>query len=45
MPFLLSAVAGVAGVFVVKVGEIVIDRSAGFIVANQALPAQLFSVL
>jgi hypothetical protein len=33
LPFLLSAAEGVAGTLVVRVGEIVMDKSAGFIFA------------
>jgi len=41
LPFLLSAVEGVASALVVKVGEMVMDKSAGFIFADELLPGQL----
>ena len=44
LPFLLSAVEGVASALVVRVGEIVMDRSAGFMFADELLPGQLFNV-
>lgn len=44
LPFLLRAVEGVAGCLDVRVGEIVMDKSAGFIFAVQLLPAQLVTV-
>lgn len=42
LPFLLSAVEGVVRALVVRVGEIVMDKSAGFMFAVELLPGQLF---
>lgn len=43
-PFLLSAVEGVARALVVRVGEMVMDKSAGFMFADELLPGQLLGV-
>ena len=44
LPFLLSAVEGVVRALVVRVGEMVMDRSAGFMIADESLPGQLVNV-
>ena len=44
LPFLLSAEDGVVSALVVRVGEMVMDKSAGFMFADELLPRQLFNV-
>jgi len=44
LPFLLRAVEGVDNALVVRVGEMVMDRSAGFMFTDELLPRQLVNV-